>query len=60
MSGVRGIKTPLPMAGGTPTGMFSSKGSQKKDACTSAHKSLTGNKGDKARTKPVKRNNGLK
>lgn len=37
MAGVRGIRNPLPKKGGSPTGMFSSKGRQKQDGATGPH-----------------------
>lgn len=60
MAGVRGIKNPMPKAGGKPTGMFSSRGKQKQDPIGGGFKpSLTGSNYRMDRKDPVKRNNRL-
>jgi len=61
MSGVRGIKNPVPKAGGTPTGMFSGSGKQKNPPVGKGFKpNMTATAMDKPRMGPVKRNNRLK
>jgi len=58
---IRGVRNPLPTAGDKPTGIFSTRGSQKKDPLGSGFKpDMTAKAMDKPRKGPVKRNNGLK
>lgn len=59
MSGIRGKRNPMPKKGMAPTGIFSTRGSQKKDP-TGPMANLTGNNADKARKDPVKRDNRIK
>jgi len=61
MAGVRGVKNPMPKKGDKPTGIFSTRGSQKMDPCTAPGKATmtyANNAGDKVA--PVARNNMLK
>ena len=61
MAGVRGVRNPYPTAGGKPTGIFSTRGSQKKDSVGDGFKpSMTAKAMDAPRKGPVKRDNGLK
>lgn len=60
MARIRPPKNPMPSAGGKPTGIFSTRGRQKSDPCTSKYKGMTGNNFDDARVKPVKRDNRIK
>jgi hypothetical protein len=62
MAGVRGAKNPMPMAGGKPTGIFSSKGSQKSDSTAAQpHKGLMASAKDCCgKVMPTKRDNMLK
>ena len=39
MAGIRGVRNPKPKKGGAPTGIFSTGGSQKKDALRGSQKS---------------------
>lgn len=56
-----GDKDTWPTKGKPPTGMFSSKGSQKMDSTAGVkHMDMTGNKLDGPRVKPVKRDNRIK
>lgn len=58
MAGIRGVKNPYPKTGEYPTGMFSSKGSQKRDPLVGdqkKHAGMTGAKLDKPRKGPTKR-----
>ena len=59
MSGVRGVKSAMPTKGDSPTGMFSGRGSQKKDPTGGGFKpNMTAKAMDKPRKGPVKRKNG--
>jgi hypothetical protein len=61
MAGIRGVKSPIPKRGTAPTGIFSTKGSQKNDPLGKGFKpEMTATAMDKPRKGPVKRNNGLK
>lgn len=61
MAGIRGVKNPLPKAGGKPTGMFSGRGSQKQDPTGGGfNPSMTATAMDMPRKKPVKRDNQIK
>lgn len=63
MAGIRGVRNPVPSKGGAESGIFSSKGSQKKDALSPTqrkHAGMAGNNFDKPRKGPTKRDNGLK
>lgn len=61
MAGIRGVKNPVPMKGGKPTGIFSTRGSQKMDPLGSGFKpGMTATAMDKPRKGPVKRDNRLK
>lgn len=64
MAGVRGVKNPMPTKGGKPTGIFSSKGSQKNDSTADfGHKKLLNDNkynGTDDRCNPVKRDNMIK
>lgn len=61
MAGVRGVKNPLPTRGDKPTGIFSTKGSQKNDPLGGGFKpGMTATAMDKPRKKPVKRDNRIK
>ncbi len=42
MAGIRGKKNPMPKAGGSPTGIFSSKGRQKMDGLSASQSKLKG------------------
>lgn len=61
MAGVRGQKPYMPMAGGKPTGMFSSRGTQKKDPTSGGCKpNMTAKALDMPRKGPQKRDNRIK
>ena len=61
MAGIRGVRNPVPTKGEKPTGIFSTRGSQKKDDLGSAYKpELTGSNLRKPRVDPKPRDNGLK
>ncbi len=55
MSRIKPPKQMMPMPGEKPTGIFSTRGSQKKDPITSAYKKWTGNNYDDKRVKPKSR-----
>jgi hypothetical protein len=58
---IRGVKNPLPTKGGSPTGIFSTRGSQKNDPVGAGFRpELTAKSLDKPRKGPVKRDNKLK
>lgn len=60
MAGIRGIRSFMPKKGKSETGIFSSRGSQKMDDLSGfSAQGMAGNKGDKPRKGPVKRNNKL-
>ena len=63
MAGIRGVRNPNPSKGSKPTGIFSTKGSQKKDPLVgdqSKYAKYTGSNYRKERKDPVSRDNGLK
>lgn len=60
MAGIRGVRNPVPKRGSAPTGIFSTKGSQKKDKNTFAHQNMTGSNYRGPKTDPVKRDNRIK
>ena len=55
MARIRPPKNPMPSAGGAPTGIFSTRGSQKKDPVESKYKHMTGNNFDEKRVMPKSR-----
>lgn len=63
MAGTRGVRNPVPQRGSKPTGIFSTRGSQKKDSLSgkqSEYAKFTGSEYRKERVNPKKRDNGLK
>jgi hypothetical protein len=61
MAKIRGVKNPMPKAGGKPTNIFSTNGRQKNPSLGSAYKpGMTGAKYRHTRKDPVARDNGLK
>jgi len=63
MAGIRGVRNPIPQSGSSPQGIFSSKGSQKKDSLSAEQQKYakyTGSNYRMERKDPVKRDNGLK
>jgi hypothetical protein len=58
---IRGVKNPVPMRGDKPTGIFSTRGSQKNDPLGGGFKpEMTAKSLDQPRKGPVKRDNMLK
>jgi len=58
MAGIRGVKNPMPKKGGQPTGIFSSRGSQKRDPLVgdqSKHAKFTATNFDQERKGPASR-----
>jgi len=60
MAGIRGAIDPTPTKGDKPTGIFSTRGSQKKDPCTAGHEGMTASKYRHSKVDPKARDNGLK
>lgn len=61
MAGIRGVKNPVPKSGGSPTGIFSTRGSQKNDPVGGGFKpNMTAKAMDMPRKGPVKRDNRIK
>lgn len=59
MAGVRGVVNPMPKKGKSPTGIFSTRGSQKQDSAAAFANKYTQNyaRSAEGRVAPVKRNN---
>lgn len=63
MAGVRGVRNPMPMRGGKPTGIFSTKGKQKVDPLAKVQQNnakLTASQLRGPKINPKKRDNRIK